>query len=499
MADINLDLPTHGDTQTVGAQKLLTALQAISGALNDAIALAAAAVPTGGGTPPPPPVNQPPTAKITITSQSNLAVSLSAANSVDPDGTIASYQWAFGDGTTATGVYATHTYPASGQYTATLTITDNSGATSTASTTVTASAPVTTTAYTQDTGLGTNNGAQVTGAGFVALTMSGSDAGVQASAVGSGRQLSLPVGTSQKLNGWTSSQQNAANITGGGGIIGAGSAKSVLAQIPNSTTGVTGQYASMLIRSTAAGAVFQDFTLQGTDQSAGQYHGGISVSAANTTLRRVVFRRAGVGDDKAPPGETFAVNCYGFQGGLYLEDVEIDGIGTGASGFATNGSGSSSADGRAIGDYTVNRLYSHDNWYSGAIALWQQAGTATFNDCTFDRSRCFWNIERCAGKVILNRPRIGTLKAATSGWANGPASPVHIYAEAGTGWTTQAEAQAFRFIINDPRNLNGTPYSGPPITMTLGGATGGTNFYTKATTFKAYSASGADISSTFYA
>jgi PKD repeat protein len=57
------------------------------------------------------------------------AISFSSAGSSDPDGTIASYAWAFGDGGTSTLANPTHNYAAAGSYTATLTVTDNQGAT----------------------------------------------------------------------------------------------------------------------------------------------------------------------------------------------------------------------------------------------------------------------------------------------------------------------------------------------------------------------------------
>ena len=57
-------------------------------------------------------------------------------NSYDPDGSLTSYQWSFGDGTTATGVSPTHNYGADGTYTVSLTVTDNSGATNTSLSTV---------------------------------------------------------------------------------------------------------------------------------------------------------------------------------------------------------------------------------------------------------------------------------------------------------------------------------------------------------------------------
>lgn len=63
-----------------------------------------------------------------VTTTVNQAVTLSGAGSSDPDGTIASYVWNFGDGTSASGVTATKTYAAAGTYTVTLTVTDNIGA-----------------------------------------------------------------------------------------------------------------------------------------------------------------------------------------------------------------------------------------------------------------------------------------------------------------------------------------------------------------------------------
>jgi PKD repeat protein len=88
--------------------------------------------------------NQPPVAKVSATP--NLAyapalISVSAAGSSDPDGSIASSVISFGDGTSASGLTATHTFSAAGVYTLMATITDNLGASSTASTSVTVKAP----------------------------------------------------------------------------------------------------------------------------------------------------------------------------------------------------------------------------------------------------------------------------------------------------------------------------------------------------------------------
>ena len=57
-----------------------------------------------------------------------LDVRFDASSSSDPDGTIATYAWAFGDGATGSGQTTTHTYPDAGSYTPQLTVTDDRGA-----------------------------------------------------------------------------------------------------------------------------------------------------------------------------------------------------------------------------------------------------------------------------------------------------------------------------------------------------------------------------------
>jgi PKD repeat protein len=66
---------------------------------------------------------------------------VSASGSSDPDGTIASSVISFGDGTSGSGLTASHKFSAAGVYTLTATVTDNLGASSTASTSVTVKAP----------------------------------------------------------------------------------------------------------------------------------------------------------------------------------------------------------------------------------------------------------------------------------------------------------------------------------------------------------------------
>ncbi len=61
-------------------------------------------------------------------------VSFSSAGSSDPDGSIVGYSWDFGDGGTSTAANPNYTYGASGNYTVTLTVTDDQGATGSATT-----------------------------------------------------------------------------------------------------------------------------------------------------------------------------------------------------------------------------------------------------------------------------------------------------------------------------------------------------------------------------
>lgn len=77
--------------------------------------------------------NRPPVAVGSATPMSGpapLVVQFSSAGSTDPDdGVIAGYLWNFGDGITSTEANPKHTYAALGNFAATLTVTDRSGAT----------------------------------------------------------------------------------------------------------------------------------------------------------------------------------------------------------------------------------------------------------------------------------------------------------------------------------------------------------------------------------
>ena len=75
------------------------------------------------------PGNQKPTAAFSSSCTSG-SCSFDGSGSSDPDGSIASYAWTFGDGGSSTQQKPNHPYTASGTYDVTLTVTDDKGATS---------------------------------------------------------------------------------------------------------------------------------------------------------------------------------------------------------------------------------------------------------------------------------------------------------------------------------------------------------------------------------
>jgi PKD repeat protein len=81
-------------------------------------------------------INKSPTAHFTESAETvytGEAIIFNASESDDPDGTIVSYVWNFGDGANATGVVVEHDYYDDGNYTVTLTVTDDDKALDTAS------------------------------------------------------------------------------------------------------------------------------------------------------------------------------------------------------------------------------------------------------------------------------------------------------------------------------------------------------------------------------
>lgn len=104
-----------------GASASMTRTITVTGAGNVAPVAAIAATPLSGTAP--------------------LNVSFNGGGSTDSDGSIASYNWTFGDGSNATGVTTQHTYSNAGSYTATLRVTDNNGASGSQTVQIVVSAP----------------------------------------------------------------------------------------------------------------------------------------------------------------------------------------------------------------------------------------------------------------------------------------------------------------------------------------------------------------------
>jgi len=108
------NLNVNGSTVSFSAPaQSITLLVLPAGTPNTSPVAAASATPTSGIVP--------------------LTVSFSSAGSNDPDGSIASYSWNFGDGTaTSNAASPSHIYNSAGTFTATLIVTDNRGASGTA-------------------------------------------------------------------------------------------------------------------------------------------------------------------------------------------------------------------------------------------------------------------------------------------------------------------------------------------------------------------------------
>lgn len=88
---------------------------------------------------PPETSNRPPIAAFSLSPGLGTApqdVLVDASSSLDPDGTISSYSWTFGDGGNATGKVASHTFTNPGTFTVQLTVTDSSGASASSSQTM---------------------------------------------------------------------------------------------------------------------------------------------------------------------------------------------------------------------------------------------------------------------------------------------------------------------------------------------------------------------------
>ncbi|WP_256793605.1 PKD domain-containing protein [Terrabacter sp. Ter38] len=161
--------------------------------------------------------NQLPTAGFAATAPSDLLGAFDASASADPDGSVVTYAWTFGDGQTGTGATTQHTYGAIGTYQVGLTVTDDRGGSATTSKAVVITGPTgaDTFSRTQATGWGTADtggvwtlqGAASTftvagGVGTIKHASAGAGAAVQLNGLSStDTDLSLQLSTDKLVNG----------------------------------------------------------------------------------------------------------------------------------------------------------------------------------------------------------------------------------------------------------------------------------------------------------
>jgi uncharacterized repeat protein (TIGR01451 family) len=143
------------------------------------------------------PANQTPIPAFTVTQSLNpatpLLVSVDGTASHDPDGTIASYAWNFGDSTSGSGAATTHTYATGGTYTIQLTVTDSNGATDHISHQVTVPVLFTLTVTTNGTGTVTSGTGGIVCPGTCSATYSPGTVVV----------LTETPGAAQPFSGWS--------------------------------------------------------------------------------------------------------------------------------------------------------------------------------------------------------------------------------------------------------------------------------------------------------
>ncbi|HUR24889.1 MAG TPA: PKD domain-containing protein, partial [Candidatus Thermoplasmatota archaeon] len=173
-------------------------------------------------------------------SASGLAASVDGSASSDPDGQALTYAWTFGDGSSATGRTASHTYAAAGTYTVTLRASDGS-LSSTASKAVTVSKPATATSTSSSstpTKASTPYSASFTfGGGANEYWME-----AKASASPAPAKVEVKVGS----GAWTPLRQRDAMTWGESLHVAKGSWVSFRATAADGRTATTGQYAYMM-------------------------------------------------------------------------------------------------------------------------------------------------------------------------------------------------------------------------------------------------------------
>ena len=349
--------------------------------------------------------NQAPSAAISANPQTGaypLLVSFDSSASVDPDGNIASTAWNFGDGGTSTDPAPDHTYTSAGSFTATLTVTDDNGATGNASVTITVVQDndgdgVSPPTDCDDTEATTYPGAPDSlDAAGVDSNCDGAD-GVAAdtvfvdSAGGSDSGSCGPIGSPCATIG-----QGVANANGTGkGVVQVSSGSYAGFTLTGDlvirggyesdfdgrlgTTTVTGNGTGVLASGTTSGATLANLTVNsGAPSGAGASAYGVRATASTLAIERSTISAAagngGVAGSTPSGALTSGTNgASGGNGGQHIVSGGATGGGTGANAGGNGGggegiSGANGANGGSGGSGGCNNCVSNSNYSGGGAS-----------------------------------------------------------------------------------------------------------------------------------
>lgn len=187
-------------------------------------------------------------------------------------------------------------------------------------------------------------------------------------------------------------------VLNGRGIRGAGKTSTVIQMNAYSSTRkssvptATGSSNPLSLMQATGSPKLSNFTLQGTPQ--GHLYNGLQVLGATNAAVSSVKISSIPGSGHVPPGETFGLNDLRTSNSTYT-DLEIDGAGVGASGFAGNMSS----------NIKVTRGYFHDNVNSAGLTLYRSTN-ATLTDIRSINNHMGLNFEQNSGTINVIRPNL---------------------------------------------------------------------------------------------
>jgi hypothetical protein len=214
------------------------------------------------------------------------------------------------------------------------------------------------------------------------------------SAVGTTSTVKLATGTYS----FADFQPRVGLVLGGRSLTGAGRSSTVVQMNAYSSTRrssvptATGSSNPLNLVQATGSPRLSNFTLQGTPQ--GHLYNGLQLYSTSGATVSSVKIDAIPGNAHVPPGETFGLNDLRTSSSQYT-DLEIDGAGVGASGFAANMSK----------NVSVTRGYFHDNPYSAGLTLYRTTN-ATLTDVRSIGNHMGLNFEQDSGTINVVRPNL---------------------------------------------------------------------------------------------